>query len=181
MRITRQAAVTAVFCSLVACDAHEPTAIPRAVAANPGMQLTGELGAAVVQGQVSTPSGAGRRIVTVFAAQSASGQATGSYRVEFTATGLYWVTTVSCVSIDEKTAWVAGHITETNIPTLILGRVSYFYVTDNGKPHPVNEVPADVISTAKINDPLGEDVVFCTDHPRSLVTLNGLTGDIDIR
>ena len=181
MRITRQATLAIVLVTLAACDTTEPTAISSARSTLPGIQLTGELGAAVVQGEVSTPSGTQRRIVTVQAVQSASGEASGSYRVEFSATGLYWVTTVSCVSIEGNTAFVAGHITETNIPTLILGRVSYFYVTDNGKPHPVNEVPADVISTAKINDPLGEDNVFCTLHPRSLPVLTGLTGDIDIR
>ena len=181
MRVTRQAVLFVAVFSLVACDAKTPTAISPIVSQAPGLQLTGELGAAVVQGEVSTPSGAGRRVVTVFAAQSASGQVTGSYRVDFTATGLYWVTTVSCVSIVGNTAWVAGHITETNHPALILGRVSYFYITDNGKPHPVNEVPADVMSTAKINDPLGEDDVFCTIHPKVLPTLTGLTGDIDIR
>jgi len=181
MRITRQAALTAVVASLVACDAPAPTSIQDAPSPRPTMQLTGELGAAVVQGQVSTPSGAGLRTVTVFAMQSASGQATGSYRVEFSATGLYFVTTVSCVDIVGNRAFIAGHITETNIPVVRLGTVSYFYVSDNGKPHPVDQVPADVMSTAKFNDPLGEDVVFCTQHPLSLPVLSGLTGDIDIR
>ena len=181
MRVTRQAALIASLVLLAACDAHEPTAISPAASLRPSMQLTGELGAFVVKGEVSTPSGTQFRIVTIDAIQTPRGEVQGSYRVEFSNTGLYWVTTVSCVSVVGNTAWVAGHITETNIPTLILGRVSYFYVTDNGKPHPVDVVPADVISTAKINDPLGQDVVFCTQRPTILAPLAGLTGDIDIR
>ena len=181
MRVKRQAAVIAVAISLVACDTPEPTAVPRQVSPSPELQSTGELGAFVVQGQVSTPSGAGRRVVTVNTVQSASGQVTGGYRVDFTETGLYYDVTVSCVSIVGQTAWVAGHVTDTNHPAVIPGRVSYFYVTDNGKPHPVQQVPADVMSLAKINDPLGEDIVFCTLRPQVLPLLTGLEGDIDIR
>ena len=181
MRITRQAAFTAALASLAACSGHEPTAIPAVTSSRPSMQLTGELGAVVVRGQIITPSGAGSRILTVDAMQTPSGEVHGSYRVDLTATGQFFEVAVSCVSVIGNTAWVAGHFTASNIPVIQLGSVSYFYVTDNGKPHPVDVVPADEMSIARINDALGRDVEFCTNNPKLLPLVTGVTGDIDIR
>jgi hypothetical protein len=94
---------------------------------------------------------------------------------------LFFEVKVSCISVNGRTAWIAGHITKSNASTIVIGSVSYFFTTDNGRPIPDSLPVTDAVSTARINDALGQDIVFCTTQPTALPLLNPVTGDITIR
>jgi hypothetical protein len=182
MKEFRLSALVMAACTLVACDQPAPT---QALAINTAA-LTNEThdastGAIVVRGEVSTPSGAGRRVVTIDAMQNPSGKVSGTYRIDFTATGVFFVVKVSCISAIGNTAFIGGHFVESNSAAIQIGSVSYFFVTDNGKPDPVHPFVADEISTARINDRLGQDEEFCELQPLLLTKLTGLEGDISVR
>ncbi len=168
--------------ALAACDRSTATQ-----ALNPdaddvfGAVHDASTGAVVVRGEASTPSGTGRRILTVDALQNPGGHVTGSYRVDLTASGLFFVVDVSCITADGNTAFVGGHIAESNSAAILIGSVSYFFVTDNGKPHPQQPFTPDELSTARINDAEPRLVEFCETQPRQLPLLAGYEGDIMVR
>lgn len=175
-------ALSLLLVSLVACDSA-PTSPPNGSVTSllHSRASTAASGAIVVRGEVSTPSGNGRRILTIDALQTPSGNVKGSYRVDITASGLFFEVEVSCVAGEGNTAWIGGIISATNSAAIRVGSVSYFYIRDNGSPHPVKAFEADVMSTARINDAVGQDLAFCATRPLALPTLGGLEGDISVR
>jgi hypothetical protein len=117
------------------------------------------------------------REFTFHAIEHPDGSVTGSYKVERTDTGQYFLVDVTCLSVVGNSGWVAGRIVETNIATVRVGTVSYFFADDNGEG---GDTP-DVISIARINDRDGSDVEFCTTHPRRLPTLVIAEGNVQVR
>ena len=117
------------------------------------------------------------REFTFHALEHRDGSVTGSYKVERTDTGAYFITEVSCLSVDGNVAWVAGHIVETNIATVRVGTVSYFWAEDHGE----GDDAQDIVSVARINDAAGRDVEFCTNHPKILPPIAVAAGNVQIR
>jgi hypothetical protein len=66
---------------------------------------------------------------------------------------------VTCMSVRDGTAWVAGIITSVDGPVAREGTVSYFYVIDHGP------AATDEISGLRLNDVAGEDQLFCEQQP----------------
>jgi hypothetical protein len=81
------------------------------------------------------------------------------------------------MTVEGNTAWVAGHISDTNAGFVTVGTVSYFYAIDNGEG---GNAPADVISTARINDVAGEDQLFCADKPLLLPSFPIEQGNVQV-
>lgn len=162
----------AITAAVAACDsgsANSPSA-PTAVLAM-GRE-------SAVTGSGHVPSGSGLREFTLHATRKVDGSVNGSYRIEFTATGLYFVVTVTCMAVEGNTGWVAGIITETNWSIIRLGTVSYFYAIDNGEGAPA--VP-DRVSSARINDVAGEDLRFCTERPLLLPAFDVQLGNVQVQ
>lgn len=162
--------------ALAACDGTTPTDPQPDLA----LHVTDE-GASILSGEISSPSGAGRRVVTAHVVQTPSGVVNGSYRIEFTASGIFFEVTPSCLVTEGNTAWVAGHITSSNSPLIQIGSVSYFWTIDGGKAEPGVAASPDQISTARFNDRLGQDVEFCTLKLLGLPALAGLEGDLRVK
>lgn len=127
-------------------------------------------------GHVSSASG--RRVFTFHAKDNGDGTGKGSYRINLTAPGLFFEVDVSCVSFAGSTAWVAGHISDTNAAFIQVGSVSYFYAIDHGEGA---GALADVVSTARINDVPGEDEIFCRDQPLLLTSFPIEQGNVQVR
>lgn len=140
----------------------------------------GGAGPASVRGEISSPSGTGRRVVWIRAEQKANGEVKGSYRIELTASGTFFEVKASCVVTEGNVAWVGGHISATNSAAIQIGSVSYFYLIDNGKTRR-GQPTQDVISSARINDQAGRDIEFCTTRPLQLPALTGLLGDVQVK
>lgn len=169
--------IVAAALAVASCGAATPVA-PSAVAGS-AVAASSAGGASVLHGDFSTPSGAGRRVVTLHAVQTPSGVVNGGYRIDFTATNVFIEVTATCLVTEGNTAWVGGTISATNSPAIVVGSVSYFYAIDNGK---VNDgLSPDVVSTARINDAQGRDIEFCTLKLLQLPRLVGLEGDVSVK
>lgn len=81
------------------------------------------------------------------------------------------------MSVVGNKGFVAGHIVETNIATVVVGSVSYFWAVDNGEGGDAQ----DVVSIARINDRQGADVEFCTTRPERLAAIPVEFGNVQVR
>ena len=100
----------------------------------------------------------GNREFSFRAVRRPNGKTRGKYTIRLTGPDLFFTVQVSCLAVEGNTAWVGGHIIESNADFVEIGSVSYFYAIDNGRgPH----APPDIVSTARFNDELGQDLVFC--------------------
>jgi hypothetical protein len=129
-----------------------------------------------VTGSGHVPSGTGLREFTFHATRKVDGSVHGSYKIEFTGTGLYFVVSLTCMAVEGNTGWLAGIISETNWSVIQVGTVSYFYATDNGEG---GDVP-DQVSSARINDRDGEDLVFCSERPLLLPSFAIQNGNVQV-
>ena len=148
-----------------------------------GSPLTGPLfnvvGSPVIaSGDGSFEAGDGLRNFTFHAIQHPDGSVSGSYRNLRTDLGTVIDVEVSCMSVVGNTAWIGGHIVASNIPTVVIGSVSYFYAIDNGEGE---AAPADIVSVLRINDAQGRDVEFCTNRPLLLPPRTVQCGNGQIR
>lgn len=82
---------------------------------------------------------------------------------------------VTCMSVRDDTAWVAGIITSVEGPLAVVGTVSYFYVIDHGAG------ATDEISGLRLNDVAGEDRVFCDQQPLLLGRTPIERGNAEVR
>ena len=158
--------------SLVAC---EPS--------SSGSPLTGPLfdvaGSPVIaSGDGSFEAGDGLRNFTFHAIQHPDGSVSGSYRNLRTDLGAVIDVEVSCLAVSGNTAWIGGHIVSSNIPTIVIGSVSYFYAIDNGEGQ---DAPADVVSVLRVNDAAGRDLEFCTNRPLLLAPRTVQFGNVEVR
>lgn len=117
-------------------------------------------------------SGGELRTMAFSAVAKDDGTATGEYQINIHAIDRYFHVTVTCMRVRNDTAWVAGIIDRTNHPAIIPGRVSYFWTVDNGE----GKGTPDKMSTARINDALGQDQVFCGLQPTE--QFSGLPGNV---
>ncbi len=122
-----------------------------------------------------------QRNFTFHAKVHPDGSVSGSYRLALHNINAWFTVDVSCLVIDGATAWVAGHISDTNVPNLIrIGTVSYFYAIDGGE----GEGTIDKVSRARTNDALGQDAVFCATRPLAAFDPNPLTvvsGNVQVK
>ena len=142
------------------------------------VSLSSSASGPAVTGSGHVPSGAGLREFTFHAKQKPDGSVSGSYKIEFTATGLFLQVDVTCVAVEGNTGWVGGRIVESNIAAVIIGSVSYFYAIDNGEGQ---GSPPDRVSSARINDVDGEDLRFCAERPLLLPSFNITNGNVQVR
>lgn len=140
---------------VAACDvASSPT---RVLAPGAASLSQGIVASAV--GSAHYMSGGELRTMGFSAVSKEDGTASGEFQVNIHATDRYFHVSVTCMAVRNDTAWVAGIVDHTNHPAIIPGRVSYFWATDKGE----GQSPTpDKMSTARINDALGQDQVFCT-------------------
>ncbi|MEO7769672.1 MAG: hypothetical protein ABIX19_01495 [Gemmatimonadaceae bacterium] len=117
------------------------------------------------------------REFTFHAIEHPDGSVTGSYKVERTDTGAYFIVDVTCMSVVKNTAWIAGRISETNTASVRVGTVSYFWAEDGGE----GADAQDIVSNARINDRDGADVDFCNTRPTRLAPLRVEMGNVQIR
>lgn len=117
------------------------------------------------------PSGGELRTLAFSAVAGEDGSASGEYQVTLHAIDRFFHVSVTCLVVRNDTAWIAGVIDRTNHPAIVPGRVSYFWAVDNGE----GDGAVDIVSTARINDPPGEDRRFCSLTPDA--AFSGLPGN----
>ncbi|MDH3732939.1 MAG: hypothetical protein OEU54_05370 [Gemmatimonadota bacterium] len=127
-------------------------------------------------GSGHVPAAGGQRVFTFHAANHPDGTTQGSYRIGLTGPGLYFSVDVTCMTIVDNTAWVAGLISESNASFIDIGSVSYFYAIDDGE----GEGSADIVSTARFNDIAGEDLRFCAERPLGLPSFPIAQGNVQV-
>lgn len=174
MHLPRSFAMLSALAVLAACDS-EYNGIAD-IDPHPSFASLGAPGSVTGSGHI--PFGSGQRVLTFHAQDGGNGAASGSYRVNLTAPGLFFEVDVTCVSLVANTAWVAGQISATNAPFIQVGSVSYFYAIDNGEG--AGAAP-DIVSTARINDVAGEDTRFCTERPLLLPSFPIEQGNVQVR
>jgi hypothetical protein len=154
---------------VAACDvASSPT---RVLATGAPSLSQGIVASAV--GSAHYMSGGELRTMAFSAVSKEDGTASGEYQVNIHAIDRYFHVSVTCMVVRNDTAWVAGIIDRTNHPAVIPGRVSYFWATDKGEGE---SATPDKMSTARINDALGQDQVFCNLKPDQ--AFSGLPGNV---
>lgn len=135
-------------------------------------------------GVVASATGAAHRIregevwVLTFTAQKrADGSVNGYAHVDRKDLEVAFDIDVTCMSVADNVAWIAGIIRNQRGDLARNGTVSYFYVTDNGEG---SGVP-DRASAVRLNDQDGEDQVFCTERPVALPDSEIAFGNVQVR
>lgn len=159
--------ILVVCAGIVACDA--PSTPARVLAPGAPSLSQGIVASAV--GSAHYLSGGELRTMGFSAVAKDDGTASGEFQVNIHAIDRYFHVSVTCMVVRNDTAWVAGIIDRTNHPAIIPGRVSYFWTVDNGE----GQGTPDEMSTARINDALGEDRRFCGLTPTE--QFSGLPGN----
>lgn len=123
----------------------------------------------VPAGVVASATGSAHRIrggelwvIAFNAVKRADGTVTGNARVDRKDAGVSFDIAVTCMSVVDNAAWIAGIIENQSGDLAVNGTVSYFYVFDNGEGA---NAAADVASAVRLNDAAGQDLVFCEDRP----------------
>jgi hypothetical protein len=173
----RQCACFAVAITLAACAIEPAGRVTEPVFEAPSRNAGRAVSSVTGSGHTNIGLTDDLREFTFHAIEHPDGSVTGSYKVERTDNGQYFIVDVTCLSVEGNTAWVAGRIVETNIAVVRVGTVSYFFAIDNGEG---GDTP-DVISIARINDRDGADVEFCTTHPLLLPRLVVANGNVQVR
>lgn len=132
----------------------------------------------VVTGSGHVEAGDGLRNFTFHAIQRPDGSVEGSYRILRTDLSTEFTVDVTCLTVVGNRAWIAGIISQSDSPGVIVGTVSYFYAIDNGEGE---GAAPDIVSLARINDRAGEDVLFCTILPTVLPPRVVRFGNVQIR
>lgn len=127
---------------------------------------------ASANGSAHYMSGGELRTMAFSAVGKEDGTASGEFQINIHAIDRYLHVSVTCMRVRNDTAWVAGIIDHTDHPAIIPGRVSYFWAVDNGE----GQGTPDKMSTARINDPVGEDQRFCSLMPDE--AFSGLPGNV---
>ena len=123
-------------------------------------------------------SGGELRTFAFSATKQADGSVSGEYQIISRAGGgVIFHVDVTCMSVVGNQAWVAGIITRADDPVIRVGSVSYFRAIDNGE----GGGPPDQVTPARINDPAGEDIRFCTERPTGLPLRTVEHGNVQVR
>ena len=155
---------------LAACEAGTD---PTAPSAAPAAAVTAAPTSATGSGHYF--SGGEMRTFAFSAVEHRDGSASGQFEIVIHAIDRHIQASVTCVRVRNDTAWVAGVVTKTNHPAVIVGRVSYFWAVDGGE----GAGAEDKVSTARINDRVGEDARFCALMPDE--QFSGLPGNVVLR
>lgn len=120
----------------------------------------------------------GKPVLLNFSAvQRDDGTVEGSYYYQSVFNHVQIHVEVTCMAVEDgNKAWIAGIISESNIPVLV-GTVSYFYTFDNGEGAGAE---ADVVSFVRALDPPGEDQLFCDERPILLGDAEVLHGNVNV-
>lgn len=147
----------------------------------PGLEPDGSLApfAAATSAVIASATGSGHftsggelRTLAFTAVRRADGSVSGQYQVVIHAIDRFLHVSVTCLSVRNDTAWIAGVIDRTNHPVIQEGTVSYFWAVDGGE----GAGAEDKVSIARINDRLGEDQRFCSLMPDE--EFSGLPGRV---
>jgi hypothetical protein len=139
----------------------------------------------VSNGVVASATGSAHRIrgdelwvLSFTAVQRADGRVTGQAHIDRKDQDVAWDVDVTCLSVSGNTAWIGGIIQNQRGDVAINGRISYFYVIDNGEG---DNASADVASAIRVNDVAGEDLAFCSDQPLLLPASPVEHGNVQVR
>lgn len=145
-------------------------------AEGPGLEPDGSR---ALSGVVASATGSGHytdrgelRTLTFSAVRHADGSVRGQYEVVLHASDRFFHVSVTCLSVRNDTAWIAGIVDRTNHPVIREGTVSYFWAVDGGE----GAEATDKVSVARINDRPGEDQRFCSLMPDE--DFSGLPGRV---
>lgn len=172
----RRSLTLALAClALLGCDPGDDVLRPSAE--GPGLEPDGA--ALPAAGVVASATGSGHytsggelRTLGFSAVRRADGSVSGQYQVVIHAIDRSFHVGVTCLSVRNDTAWIAGIIERTDHPVIREGTVSYFWVADGGE----GPGAVDKVSTARINDRPGEDQRFCSLMPDE--AFSGLPGNV---
>lgn len=156
MRRIHRNLIFAPLAILVACERAAPT--------EPSVARTDVLSSAMLpaaNGSGHYFSGGEQRTFAFSAISHANGSVSGQFQIVIHAIDRYIQADVTCVTVRNDTAWVGGVVSKTNHPAVIPGRVSYFWTVDGGE----GPGAEDKVSTARINDAVGQDAAFCALTP----------------
>ena len=132
----------------------------------------------LVTGSGHIEAGDGLRNFTFHAMLQPDGSVNGSYRILRTDLSTEFVVDVTCLSVVANRAWIGGRISFADSPGVRVGTISYFYAIDNGEGE---SAPPDIVSLARVNDPEGEDLLFCANRPTLLPPRVVQFGNVQIR
>lgn len=170
----RRSIALAGFVALAGCADTPTTPVPLE---------TVRLHASIDQSVVARASGAAHReaggkpvLLNFSASKRADGTVTGSYYYQSVVNHVAIHVDVTCMTVQGNGAWVAGVISDSNIPSII-GTVSYFYAFDNGEGAGAD---ADVVSLVRAGDVAGEDQLFCDELPTQLPNQEVLHGNVNV-
>jgi hypothetical protein len=162
--------------ALLVASACETPAEP---GADPGADLPDAVVSLADQGVVASATGSGHytsggelRTLSFNAVKRVDGSVSGKFHVTIHAIDRFFHVNVTCLSVRNDTAWVAGIIDKTDHPVIQEGTVSYFWAVDGGE----GAGTTDKVSVARINDRLGEDQRFCGLMPDE--AFSGLPGQV---
>lgn len=160
--------------ALLGCDPGDDTVLAPGI--GPGLEPDGSLAPAGVEasatGSGHYTSGGELRTLGFSAVRRADGSVSGEYHVVIHAVDRFFHVSVTCLSVRNDTAWIAGIVDRTDHPVIREGTVSYFWAVDGGE----GPDAVDKVSTARINDRPGEDQRFCTLMPDE--AFSGLPGNV---
>jgi hypothetical protein len=179
MKAFRSKCLTAVIaCGAIgtlACAERDPIALDSTVAPDGLVAYNTSAAPPSATGSGHTLAGGAPRTFAFSAVSRADGSAAGNYEIVIHAIGAFFMVDVTCMRVLGNKAWVAGIIRKSNNPAVREGTVSYFWTIDGGE----GPTAVDIVSTARINDPLGEDQRFCSLMPDEATS--GLPGNVVLR
>lgn len=177
----RMGLFVAILVTLTAVACESPSA-PQA-SEGPGLEPDGML---IAEAAVTArATGAAHRqfadqpvILNFSAVERADGSVSGEYFYHAVAQHLYIRVDVTCLTVVDNRAWVAGVIVDaSDNASGFIGTVSYFYTTDNGEGAAAD---SDEVSLVRAGDPLEEAELFCTELPTVLPNREVLHGNVNV-
>ena len=154
---------------IAGCDVARTPVAPAADEAPASALSLGASGARAT-GSGHFTSGGELRTFAFSAIGRPDGSAAGQFQIVIHAIDRFLHVGVTCMTVRNDTAWVAGVIERTNHEAIQVGTVSYFWAVDHGEGDGV----VDEVSIARINDRPGEDRRFCAITPDE--AFSGLPG-----
>jgi hypothetical protein len=169
---SRSILAVATFVLAAGCESSSEPIAPSSALESAANIVPASAVAATATGSGHYMSGGELRTFAFSAVGREDGSASGQYEIVIHAIDRFLHVDVTCMVVRNDTAWVAGIIDRTNHPAIIEGSVSYFWAVDNGEGAGVVEK----VSTARINDRVGEDQRFCSLTPDE--AFSGLPGNV---
>lgn len=171
----------AILVTMTAAACESPSA-PQA-SAGPGLEPDGMLIAEMAV--TASATGAAHRefsghpvILNFSAVERADGSVSGGYFYRAVAQNLFIRVDVTCMTVVDNRAWIAGVIVDASENAAgLIGTVSYFYTTDNGEGAAAD---TDEVSLVRAGDVLEEAALFCAELPTVLPNREVLHGNVNV-